>query len=310
MVGLFAYALGGALQGAGEGLVEEAKAKREAALESLRNQSILQREEADRSFRSAEAEKQRGFEAEQKQIEREFELSKVANSPKTRPLTDQEKADLGLPVGNAYQMDKEGKITQIGGSATTINVGGERGYDKTVGEGYGKIFLDLQEEARTAQRALNALDVMEQATQDPGFYSGAGAEMVTRLKRVGAALGLDPEGIDSIEAFNAQAKQAALDTMGGSLGTGFSNADRDFVLDQVPNLQNTPQGNRKLIEIQRKLNIRKQEIAQKAREYAEEHDGRIDAGFDAFLAEWANANPLFPPDWTYFGNNIRIRRLD
>jgi hypothetical protein len=179
--------------------------------------------------------------------------------------------------------------------ATNVNVGGaERGYDKTVGEGYGKRFLDIQEQSQSATRALTALDVMEQAISDPGFYSGVGAGSVQTLKRLGASLGMDPEGISSMETFNAMSKQAALDAMGGSLGTGFSNADRDFVIDQVPNLGNTPQGNQQLVTIQRKLNQRKQQIASLAREYAGQNEGRIDAGFDDFLAKWAEANPLFP----------------
>lgn len=181
-------------------------------------------------------------------------------------------------------------------SATNVNVGSERGYDKTVGEGYGKRFLDIQDGAQTAQRALNALDVMEQSMADPNFYSGAASGSVTALKRYGRALGFEgADGIDSIETFNAMAKQAALDSMGGSLGSGFSNADRDFVLDQVPNLQNTPEGNAQLIGIQRKLNERRQQVAQLARQYASGNGGRIDAGFDDQLARWSQANPLFPP---------------
>jgi hypothetical protein len=187
-----------------------------------------------------------------------------------------------------YQLD------QKRASSTQVNVGSEKGFDKTVGEGYGKRFMDMQDGAQTAQRAINALDVMEQAMADPGFYSGAGAGTVNNLKRFGRALGMDVEGIADAESFNAMSKQAALDSMGGSLGSGFSNADRDFVLDQVPNLQNTPEGNARLIDIQRKMNTRRQQIAQHAREYAAQNGGRIDAGFDDALAQWSEANPLFP----------------
>ncbi|MCO5157576.1 MAG: hypothetical protein M9945_12650 [Aquamicrobium sp.] len=179
--------------------------------------------------------------------------------------------------------------------ATSISVGGaEKGFDKTIGEGYGKVFLDIRNEAQAAQRALGALDIMEQQLSDPGFYSGAGGETVQSLKRIGASLGMDPDGITSIETFNAMSKQAALDVMGGSLGTGFSNADRDFVVEQVPNLGNTPQGNKRLIDVQRRLNRRKLDIATQAREYAAGNEGRIDVGFDDHLSRWAERNPLFP----------------
>ena len=80
--------------------------------------------------------------------------------------------------------------------------------------------------------------------------------------------------------------------MGGSLGTGFSNADRDFVVGQVPNLQNTPRGNKAVIAINRKMQERKIEIARMARDY-EVQNGRLDAGFMQQLSQWAEAHPLF-----------------
>ncbi|WP_353644229.1 hypothetical protein [Mesorhizobium sp. WSM2239] len=217
---------------------------------------------------------------------------------------DRSNADMTTDIREYQQAKKEGyqgelrdwilETSRAGAASITNDITGEKGYDKTVGEGYGKRFLDIQTEAQTAQRALNSFDVMDQMMADPGFYSGSGGETVAALKRFGSALGMDPNGISSIETFNAMSKQAALDTMGGSLGTGFSNADRSFVVEQVPHLGNTPEGNRTLIGIQRKLAKRKQEIAGLSREYAQQNGGRIDAGFDDYLAKWAEQNPLFP----------------
>jgi hypothetical protein len=225
---------------------------------------------------------------------RKMELEiKALENPQPKPTDDMREYEFAKSQGfqGTFQ---DWQIENKRAGATNVNVGAEKGYDRTVGEGYGKRFLDIQTDAQTAQRALNALDVMDQAMADPGFYSGAGGQYVTTLKRAATALGMNADGISSIETFNAMAKQAALDSMGGSLGTGFSNADRDFVLDQVPNLANTPEGNRQLIDVQRKLNQRKQQIAQFARDYAAQNNGRIDAGFDDALSKWAEANQLFP----------------
>ncbi len=221
---------------------------------------------------------------------------------------DQEKAAGREPIGLREFM---AEMKKAGAASTSVTLKGETKYDETVGEGYGKRFLDMQGEAQSAQSTLGTLTAMEGLLSQPGFYSGWGSGPVTDLKRMGAAIGLDPEGIDSIESFNALAKQAALNNMGGSLGTGFSNADRDFVTDQVPGLQNTPEGNKRLIEITRKINERKLQVADLARKYAARNGGRIDAGFDDYLSNWAADNPLFeqkappPPipdkpvsDWT------------
>ena len=223
-------------------------------------------------------------------------LGQFGQRNSARPITAAERQQWGIPQDDnrPYAMSADGPKL-IGGSGVNVNVGGEKGYDNTVGSGYGKRFLALQDDAQNGQRALNALKVMDHATRQEGFYSGTGAGSVANLKRFAAALNLPgAEGIDSIEAFNALAKQSALDIMGGSLGTGFSNADRDFVLDQVPNLDNSPAGNARLIEIQKGLAQRKIDIAKLARTYADQNGGRIDTGFDDFLMQWADQNPLFP----------------
>lgn len=214
------------------------------------------------------------------------------NDPTRRQPLGGAKSVVMSPAEEAQKI----RIAQAGRASTNVNVGAEKGYDKTLGEGYGKTFLGIQDSGRAARSALGTLDVMEDTMSQPGFYSGAGGDRTLQLRRWGAALGItDPEGIKDMETFNSMAKQAALDSMGGSLGTGFSNADRDFVIDQVPNLGNTPEGNAQLIDIQRKLNQRKIEIAGKAREYAARNGGRIDFGFDDELSRWADANPLFLP---------------
>jgi hypothetical protein len=180
---------------------------------------------------------------------------------------------------------------------TNVNVAsspGETEYDKARGKGFAERANAIDTEASAARSAITALDAMEGAMQTPGFYSGQGGETVLALKRTAAALGMDPDGVASMEQFNAMSKQAALASMGGSLGTGFSNADRDFVIQQVPNLGNTPEGNGQLIGIQRKIQQRKLEIAELARDY-EDRVGRIDRGFEEEVARFAEENPLFPP---------------
>ncbi len=85
--------------------------------------------------------------------------------------------------------------------------------------------------------------------------------------------------------------------MGGSLGAGFSNADRDFVEKQVPTLGNTPEGNKGIIRIQKALLKRKQEMAQLAREYATDQQAKGErfsqAGFEEIARKFAEENPLF-----------------
>jgi hypothetical protein len=196
-------------------------------------------------------------------------------------------------------------------SATTISMAGENEYAKTRGKGFAETANKIDADEQAAFKTINALNAMEQQIADPKFYSGIGSSQVQTLKRTAAAIGIDSKAVTSIESFNSLSKQAALDVMGGSLGTGFSNADRDFVIDQVPNLGNTPEGNKALINIHMAMQGRKIEIARMARAY-EQENGRLDASFFAELSEWAEQNPLFTDD---SGNgttttNVPWKRLD
>lgn len=188
---------------------------------------------------------------------------------------------------------------------SSINVGSQEGsYDKELGTAYGKRFTAMQEDATAGQRTVNNLKLMDQLMNRPDFYSGSAGNVVAIGKRFAASVGMDPNAVKDIESFNALSKQAALDIMGGSLGTGFSNADRDFVTGQVPTLDNSIEGNRQLVGIQKKLAGRKIEIAKLARQYAAKSGGRIDPGFDDHLAAWAEQNPLFEAPPTGQGRRI------
>jgi hypothetical protein len=147
-------------------------------------------------------------------------------------------------------------------------------------------------EEKAARGAVSTLGAMETAMSDPGFYSGAGGQSVLAMKRAAKALGMDPEGVDSIEQFNALASKSVLDAIGGSLGAQVSNSDRDFIERQAGNLGNTPEGNKRIIGMQKKLAERQIQVAKMAREY-EKTNGQLDAGFSDQIAQWAEQNPLF-----------------
>lgn len=192
--------------------------------------------------------------------------------------------------------DYENAIKKAGATKVTQNVqSGEKAYDTKVGAEYGDTFVKLNKDARDASGAVGTLNLMDKLTQDPRFYSGAGGELVTTGKKALAGLGVTaPDSASPNELFGALGNKLVLESAGGSLGTGFSNADRDFIQRTVPTLGTTPEGNRALIGMQRKVYERKQEVAQLARNYAKNNGGRIDAGFDQALAEWTAKNPLFP----------------
>jgi hypothetical protein len=95
------------------------------------------------------------------------------------------------------------------------------------------------------------------------------------------------------ELFTALANKSVLDAAGGSLGTGFSNADRDYLSSTVASGGNTKEGNKAIVQAAMAVEQRKRDVAKLARDYAKSHGDQIDAGFDEHLAQWAEQNPLF-----------------
>jgi hypothetical protein len=178
--------------------------------------------------------------------------------------------------------------------ATNVNVNtGEKAYDTKVAGAYGDMFVEFQKAGRNAAGQKGTLDLMENLTKDPNFYSGAGGEAALKANQALVGLGIkDPKATSANETFQALGNKLVLDAAGGSLGPAISNADRDYIGATVPNLTKTPEGNRELIGMQRKLVKRQEEVAALARMYANDK-GRLDPGFDDLLAKWTEKNPLF-----------------
>lgn len=184
-------------------------------------------------------------------------------------------------------------MKKAGASQTNIDMKGQSKYSEERGKGRAENANNIEKDERGAIKSITSLGAMANAMDDPNFYSGFMADQVQAAKKLAVAMGGDPNQVAATESFNSFAKQAALDSMGGSLGTGFSNADRDFVEGQVPTQANTPAGNKALIQIHKKIAERKIQIARKMRTYEDAH-GQLDNGFMDELSQWAEENPMFP----------------
>jgi hypothetical protein len=172
-----------------------------------------------------------------------------------------------------------------------INTEGADDFTKALMKGMATRYETYQSEADAAEKAMANLNLMGNLVSQDDFYSGPFGNQVTAVRRVATLFGADPQQVADAETFNKIAKDSALQVMGGSLGVGFSNADRDFVEAMVPNIENTKAGNLKIIEVQTKIQNRKIELARMAEQYAAEN-GTL-KGFRAFITEWRQQNPLF-----------------
>lgn len=230
--------------------------------------------------------------ADQKEVAKELfkrELDEMKTPDRIRVL-QAFKADANDPRP-LIEIEKD--LHRSGASKTDINLGDKK-YAETVDKDLGEEFVNIQKQGRAASNTQGTLDLLERAVKTPGFDSGTLPALTTAVKRGLVSLGVaDADSALPNEVFDKLSNKLVLDLSGGKLGTGFSNADREFMQMTTANRQNTPEGNLAIINIQRKITEREREVAQMARDYAREHKGKIDYDFYETLDKYAKANPLF-----------------
>lgn len=134
---------------------------------------------------------------------------------------------------------------------------------------------------------------------DGGKLSPAGMEAASLANSIG--LKIDPN-LPNKEAANQITNELALSlrdpSNGGGMPGAMSDADRNFLIKSVPNLAQTSQGRKMMVDAQVKVLQRQQDVAGKARQW-QQRFGRIDApdatgkSFQDYLDGYAAAHPLF-----------------
>lgn len=194
---------------------------------------------------------------------------------------------------------------------TTVNVGaGEKAWDTESAKLFAKRYDDISAGAMNAQQMLGMYDLAEQALAS-GVRTGVGGEAELSLRQLGAAMGLDtdPKKLAGGELIRAVQNRMALTMRSPDGGMGMPGAlsDRDikFLKDSQIGIDRSPEGNRAMLQAFRAMEQRKLQLAQLADDYIAQN-GRLDAGFNRAVREYANANPLFAPTQP----NERINQLD
>lgn len=163
---------------------------------------------------------------------------------------------------------------------------------KKVGEGYGKEFTGIQDEGRKALAMKQTYTRMGQLNDQA--YSGAAAPGIQYTRSLLETFGVDPGKVPQGEELTMLSNRLVLDATGGSLGNQISNADRDYIQATNPSLANTKEGRARMIDTGLKLANRKIEVARLASDYRTKNGSM--KGFDQYIADYAEKNPLFPKE--------------
>lgn len=142
-------------------------------------------------------------------------------------------------------------------------------------EGMAGVDVKKVEGAITARdNALGAIDNLDRLAQldDRGLIGGSFAEgrvgATNLLNTLGLVSGKDTARLSASEQFTKSANELVLNAIGGKLGAGISNTDRQFIERIVPQLETSAAARRELIDYMRKLNLKVVDEANRLEEYA------------------------------------------
>lgn len=172
----------------------------------------------------------------------------------------------------------------------------ESAESKTVGEGFGKAYNDIQTAGLSAGSKLARYQRMSQLLDgvNTGKFTPAGTELAAWAQSAG--LNVDPK-LGNKQAAVSLSNEMALALRNPSGGAGMpgalSDKDREFLMGMVPGLSTSPEGRKQMLDTATKLAKRDREVAQIARTYRQKH-GHIDEGFYNDLQAFSESHPLFP----------------
>lgn len=151
--------------------------------------------------------------------------------------------------------DFQTSLKRAGAANTTVNVGGEKAFEKGVGEYHAKVFGDLATEGIQAKADLSQIgELEERMAQVPGGIVGG-------LQSLASGFGINL-GKGASDAIAAKAIIAKLVPQQRPPGGGpMSDKDIDLFKDSLPKLINTPEGNALIISTMKAMAQYKMDLA-------------------------------------------------
>lgn len=160
---------------------------------------------------------------------------------------------------------------------------------------YGKTYTDLQ---NASMSNPGKIAKFRQIGDLLGDFEG-GKLSPTGLQLASAANSLNikiDKKLGNKQAAEALSSEIALELrstgQGGGMPGAMSDADREFLKGMTPNMAQSADGRKRIIEARTKMLEREMVVAKMAAKYRKKHNV-IDDGFVTQLQEWSNRNPIF-----------------
>lgn len=174
---------------------------------------------------------------------------------------------------------------------------GQSEYDKISDRKFAELDSKIFETAQTSFANKGTLERMSQILANPNLDTGALANTGLEARKILGTLGVDTGNMSDAETLRALGRQFALKLRDPSQGAGMpgalSDSDRMYLSSMAPGLENTIEGNKKLVDYYSRVNQRNIDIENLRQDYVA-RVGRTDEGFRTEVVKFANSHPLFP----------------
>ena len=176
--------------------------------------------------------------------------------------------DVNNDLQFVYGKDAQGKQVRVpftgGVDRTTAktNVGvklpeGESEFLKEMGKLDAKKVADAmvtRETASSTIKSLNKLATLPDSELITGQFATGRVGIANLIQTLGLASDADAKKVAGSQEYQKVAGDVILQTLGGKLGSGFSNADREFIQGLIPQLETNPVARRQLITFMQQKN--------------------------------------------------------
>ena len=174
----------------------------------------------------------------------------------------------------------------------------ETAEDKSLGTGYAEEFNTLKTLAATAVDENEALNLMTELVKLPDLKTGQFGALRQTIEKVGMEMGLELDfqnasAADVLSSVSGKLVLAGLANFTGAI----SDKEREYLMDILPGLSLTKQGNEALINIKSALNNRTSALADSASNWRATY-GKLSAKnaegqtWEQFKSQWYLENPL------------------
>ena len=165
---------------------------------------------------------------------------------------------------------EEAEIFANTAPTTTINTGAT--IEKMMAEEGIKYTNQLYAKADTANAFKSTIDRQLDLLDDPNFDAGTGSSLITNAKGLLARFGLEGAEPASNQEFVALMNRQILNSLGGSLGVGVSNADVQFLQRMTANPDMSPRAIERMLLAAKALLRREEELRGYARQWMTENN--------------------------------------